>query len=45
MPVFLALNRVGLSYTQEELIRIILQVAAGEADFQALPEWAIEHQT
>ena len=44
MLVFLALNRISLCYTQEELIQIILQVAAGEADFQALLEWVIEHQ-
>ena len=44
MLVFLALNRISLNYTQEELIQIILQVAAGEADFQALLAWVIEHQ-
>ena len=45
MLVFLALNRISLCYTQEELIQIILQVAAGEADFQALLAWVIEHQS
>ncbi len=45
MLVFLALNRISLNYTQEELIQIILQVAAGEADFQALLAWVIEHQS
>lgn len=44
MLVFLALNGVELSYTQEELSDMILQVAASEKDYSDLLEWLVCHQ-
>ena len=44
MLVFLALNGIELEYTQRELADIILQVAAGEADYNALFYWLIFHE-
>lgn len=44
MLVFLALNGIELSYTQEELYTIILEIAAGEKDYQELLNWIILHQ-
>lgn len=44
MLIFLALNGITLSYTDEELIEIILQVASGKADEQALYQWIENHQ-
>ena len=44
MPVFLALNEVKLSYTQGELIEIVLNIASGKNNFQNLATWIIEHQ-
>lgn len=44
MLVFLVLNGVELSYTQEELSDIILQIAAGEKDYADLLEWLVCHQ-
>lgn len=44
MLVFLALNGVELTYTQEELSGIILQVAAGEASCEDLLRWILQHQ-
>ena len=44
MLVFLALNGIELNYTQEELIRIILEVAAGNTSFEQLLHWLIQHQ-
>lgn len=43
MLVFLELNGIRLQYTQQELIDIILSVAAGETDRQGLLEWILEH--
>lgn len=44
MLVFLALNGVELSYMQEELSNIILQIAASEKDDSDLLEWLVRHQ-
>ncbi len=44
MLVFLALNKIELDYTQEELSEIFLQVAAGEAGFEELLHWITSHQ-
>ena len=44
MLVFLALNGVELAYTQDELSGIILQVAAGEASWEDLLRWILQHQ-
>lgn len=44
MLVFLAVNGVELSYTQEELSDMILQVAASEKDYSDLLEWLVCHQ-
>lgn len=44
MLVFLALNGVELSYTQEELSDMILQVAASEKGYSDLLEWLVCHQ-
>ncbi len=44
MLVFLAVNGVELSYTQQELTDIILQVAAGEKSYEDLLAWLLGHQ-
>lgn len=44
MLVFLAVNRLELSYTQQELSDIILQVAAGEKEYDDLLVWLLAHQ-
>ena len=44
MLVFLALNKVELDYTQEELSEIFLQIAAGESGFEELLHWITLHQ-
>ena len=44
MLVFLALNGIELEYTQRELADIILQVAAGRTDYDALFHWLIFHE-
>lgn len=44
MLVFLALNGIKLEYTQRELADIILQVAAGKADYDTLFHWLIFHE-
>ena len=40
---FLALNGVELQYTQEELSDIFLKLASGEAKYEDLLAWIIEH--
>ena len=40
---FLALNGVELQYTQEELSAIFLKLASGEAKYEDLLAWIIEH--
>lgn len=44
MLVFLALNGYELSYSQRELIDIILALAAGQIGFEDILKWIIEHQ-
>jgi death on curing protein len=44
MLVFLALNGIELSYTQKELYEIILDIAAGNKDYEDFLEWILEHQ-
>lgn len=44
MLIFLALNGITLSYTDEELIEIILRVASGKADERDLYQWIENHQ-
>ncbi len=43
MLVFLALNDIALSYTQEELTQIILVIAASEKKYEDLLKWLLEH--
>lgn len=43
MLVFLALNGVELSYTDDEMIAIILSMAAGQVDESGLRAWIDEH--
>lgn len=43
MLVFLALNGMYLSYTQQELSEVILQLAAGKIGYEDLLEWIIVH--
>ena len=45
MLMFLALNGVELVYTQEELVQIILNIAAGSTTFDELFIWLLDHQT
>lgn len=44
MLVFLALNGIVLQYTQQELSDVILQVAAGEKEYDDLLDWLLSHQ-
>lgn len=44
MLVFLALNRIELEYSQEELYSIILNVASSQATIEDLSTWIINHQ-
>ena len=44
MLVFLALNGIGLSYTQSELYETILEVADGKLEYEGLLNWVLEHQ-
>lgn len=44
MLVFLAVNGLELSYTQQELSDIILQVAAREKEYDDLLVWLLAHQ-
>lgn len=43
MLVFLHINNISLSYTNEELIKIILDTAASKADYEDLLIWVQEH--
>ena len=43
MLVFLALNGAELSYTDDEMIAIILSMAAGQVDESDLRAWIDEH--
>ena len=44
MLVFLALNGIELEYAQQELVDVILKVAASEADADELRQWILNHQ-
>ncbi|WP_302371748.1 type II toxin-antitoxin system death-on-curing family toxin [Acidaminococcus massiliensis] len=44
MLVFLALNKIELTYTQDELSDTFLKIAAGELSQQDLLHWIIIHQ-
>lgn len=44
MLVFLALNKIELNYTQEELITIILGIASNKFSFDDLLTWIVRHQ-
>ena len=44
MLVFLSLNGIGLSYTQEELADVILRLADGTASYPDLLHWLMAHQ-
>ena len=44
MLVFLALNGIFLSYTQDELSSVFLKIAAGEIDYDELLQWVINHE-
>ena len=44
MLVLLALNGVGLSYTQKELYEVILDVAAGKQEYEDVLDWVRGHQ-
>ncbi len=44
MLVFLALNGIELSYSQQELSEIVLALASGERDYDELLRWLIFHQ-
>ena len=43
MLVFLALNGYVFSYTQEELIEVVLSVASGEKNYDDLLSWLQSH--
>ena len=44
MLVFLALNSIELSYTQQELIDIITNIASGQAACDDLAAWILTHE-
>lgn len=44
MLTLLALNGIELVYTQAELIRVILEVAAGKIGYEDLLMWVLNHQ-
>ena len=44
MLVFLALNGIELTYTQEDLSDVILAVAASDAGYETLFQWLQEHE-
>lgn len=44
MLVFLAVNGIELRYEQQELIDIVLSVAAGQIDRQGLLQWILDHE-
>ncbi len=45
MLLFLALNGIRLTYTQDELILVILQLAAGEIGYDEFFVWLLEHES
>lgn len=44
MLLLLRLNDISLSYTQQELIKIMLDIAAGRKNDQDLRKWIDKHQ-
>ena len=44
MLVFLMVNGIELSYTQEELSDMVLKVASGEFSFENMLKWIIDHE-
>lgn len=44
MLVFLALNGIELKYTQKELYETIIDVAAGNIEYEGLLQWVLDHQ-
>lgn len=44
MLVFLALNKIELEYTQDELSDVVIKTAASELNFEDLLQWIIDHQ-
>lgn len=42
--IFLLLNKINLEYTQQELIDIVLVVAASECELDDLVRWILAHQ-
>ena len=44
MLVFLAVNGIELRYEQQELIDIVLSVAAGQIARQGLLQWILDHE-
>ena len=44
MLVFLALNGIELKYTQKELYETILDVAAGNIEYEGILQWVLDHQ-
>ena len=44
MLVLLALNGIELKYTQKELYETILDVAAGNMEYEGLLQWVLDHQ-
>ena len=45
MLVFMVLNNIELTYTQQELADTIIKVAASEYTFEDLLTWILDHQT
>ncbi len=43
MLVFLDINQLSLSYADDELIEVVLRVAAGEAGYAQLLDWLKDH--
>ena len=44
MLVFFALNGIDLQYTQKELYEMVLSVAEGSLEYEAMLRWVLEHQ-
>ena len=44
MLIFLQLNKVSIKYSDNELIKMILDIASGSADCKHLSDWLMEHQ-
>ena len=44
MLVFLAVNGIELRYEPQDLIDIVLSVAAGQIDRQGLLQWILDHE-